>query len=347
MSEGNPTPPNPTGAPGMPPGMPAIPGMPPGAFDFSAMQNLLNDPSIRTMAEQISEDPAFAQLTQTLQATLGDQAGGAGAAGAAAEGAPGAPQMDPAQYMQAMQGVMQNPAFMNMAERLGQQLMQDPSMANMFQGMASPSYREDMESKLKGLKDDPELAPILADIEKGGPATMMKYWNDPNVLGKLGQAFGGMMGPGMVPPTGEETSGTPKEEVEEDGEEEEEEELNVHSAASTGDHESLALLIKEGADKDMADEEGRTALHFACGYAEMKCAQVLLDAGANADAVDKKNNTALHYAAGYGQKECVEMLIKAGASCTLRNLDGKTPSDVAKLNNQTEVTKILEKDIFL
>jgi hypothetical protein len=49
-----------------------------GAFDFSAMQNLLNDPSIRVMAEQIAEDPAFAQLTKTLQASMGG-AEGAGA----------------------------------------------------------------------------------------------------------------------------------------------------------------------------------------------------------------------------------------------------------------------------
>jgi hypothetical protein len=47
-----------------------------GAFDFSAMQNLLNDPSIRVMAEQIAEDPAFAQLTKTLQASMGGAEGG-------------------------------------------------------------------------------------------------------------------------------------------------------------------------------------------------------------------------------------------------------------------------------
>lgn len=52
------------------------------AFDFSAMQNLLNDPSIRTMAEQIAEDPAFAQLTKTLQSSLAGQGGEAAAAGA-------------------------------------------------------------------------------------------------------------------------------------------------------------------------------------------------------------------------------------------------------------------------
>ena len=55
------------------------------------------------------------------------------------------------------------------------------------QGMNSPDHRADLEKKMSELKEDPELAPILEEIEKGGPATMMKYWNDPRVLGKLGK----------------------------------------------------------------------------------------------------------------------------------------------------------------
>jgi ankyrin repeat protein len=43
----------------------------------------------------------------------------------------------------------------------------------------------------------------------------------------------------------------------------------------------------------------------------------------------------------------VELLMKHGASCTLRNLDSKTPVDVAKLNNQTEVAGLLEQNVFL
>jgi len=35
-------------------------------------------------------------------------------------------------------------------------------------------------------------------------------------------------------------------------------------------------------------------------------------------------------------------------SCrTLQNLDGKTPIDVAKLNNQDDVLKLLEKHAFV
>ena len=74
----------------------------------------------------------------------------------------------------------------------------------------------------------------------------------------------------------------------------------------------------------------------------MKCAEMLIDAKANADAVDKNKNTPLHYAAGYGGADVVKLLVDAGASVTLRNLDGKSPLDVAKLNDQEDVVQALE-----
>jgi hypothetical protein len=45
---------------------------------------------------------------------------------------------------------------------------------------------------MKSLKDDPEMGEIFAELESGGPAAMMKYWNDPNVLKKLGDTMGGV-----------------------------------------------------------------------------------------------------------------------------------------------------------
>eukprot|EP00850_Spirogloea_muscicola_P001779 SM000006S19544 [mRNA] locus=s6:1380678:1383442:+ [translate_table: standard] len=301
-------------------------------LDFSAMSGLMNDPSIKEMAEQIAKDPTFTQMAQSLQNSVKTDGG--------------VPHIDPQAYVQTMQQVMANPQFMQMAERLGSSLMQDPQMANMMQQMQNPLYKQQLESRMAALREDEELKPILEELETGGPGAMMKYWNDPVVMSKIGKAMG--VPPGMP---GASAPGLAEEGDEE--EEEEEEELEVHAAASSGDLETLKVLLAEGSDKDVKDGEGRTALHFACGYGEVKCAEALLDAFASVDAVDKNNNTALHYAAGYGRAECVELLLSHGASVyvtlhsTLRNLDGKTPTDVATLNKQDEVLKLLQKDVFL
>nr|DAD34002.1 TPA_asm: hypothetical protein HUJ06_004642 [Nelumbo nucifera] len=298
------------------------------SFDFSAMSNVLNDPVIKELAEQIAKDPAFTQMAEQLQKSVRGTSDD------------GIPDFDTQQYYSTMQQVMQNPQFMTMAERLGNALMQDPSMSGMLENLVNPSHK-DLEERMSRIKEDPSLKPILEEIESGGPAAMMKYWNDPVVLQKLGQAMG-LAVPGEAA-TSADLSG-PDEGEEETGNEDE---SSVHHTASIGDVEGLKNLLASGADKDEQDSEGRTALHFACGYGEVKCAQVLLEAGATVDALDKNKNTALHYAAGYGRKECVAILLENGAAVTLQNLDGKTPIDVAKLNNQQEVLKLLEKDAFL
>lgn len=304
-------------------------GMPSNAFDFSAMAGILNDPSIKELAEQIASEPTFKQMAEQLQKN---------SQGASSDGIP---RLDPQQYFSAMQQLMQNPQFMVTAERLGNALMQDPSMSSMLQNFVSAPNKQQLEERIARIKEDPSLKPVLDEIENGGPAAMMKYWNDPEVLHKLGLAMG--VGPSEEAATAAaELAG--QEEEEEGGYEDE---SIVHQTASVGDVEGLKNALAAGADKNEEDSEGRTALHFACGYGEVECACILIEAGAKVDALDKNKNTALHYAAGYGRKECVALLLDNGAAVTLQNLDGKTPIEVAKLNKQEEVLKLLEKDAFL
>ncbi|GIL43221.1 hypothetical protein Vafri_1023 [Volvox africanus] len=326
------------------PGMP--PGGPGGAFDFSALQSALNDPSIKQMAEQIANDPSFKEIAKQMQESFGAMMGNMGAGGearAAPAGMPpgmppGAfpPNFDPSKYMEAMQNMFQNPGFMQMAEKLGKTIIEaDPNMANMMKAMQDPEYKTKVEDALKGLKDDPELKPILDELESQGPAAMMKMWNNPEVLSKLGKAMGGVFDFAGALEGGEEEG----EGEEGDGAIEE----TVHAAASAGDVDLLKKLVAEGANVDEADEEGRTALHFAAGYGEIECVKVLIEAKAKLDAVDTNQNTALHYAAGYGQAESVKLLLESGADRTAKNLDGKTALEVAELNEQADVIAALKE----
>ena len=341
-------------------------------MDMSGLANVLNDPSIREMAQSISQDPSFQEMAKSLQG-LGAAGGAAGAAAGGMPGGmppgmppgmagmmggmggPGGAGMNPAQYQQMMGEVMKNPQFMKMAENLGKQLMGNPQMAQTMQQMQAPDYQAKVKEKMESLKEDPELAEMIKDIETGGPSAMMKYWNDPEKLQQLGKAmgpgFGGLPPGGLAAVEGEGAAEGDEEEGEEgeEGEEDEEdEELSLHSCASAGDYEGLAELLKEeGVDANEKDAEGRTALHFSCGYGEIKCAELLIEAGADAAAVDRNKNTPLHYAAGYGRKDATELLVKAGASCTALNSDGKSPVDVAKLNKQADVVAAMEQASFL
>ena len=51
-----------------------------------------------------------------------------------------------------MQSVMQNPHFTQMAEQMGQKMMQDPGMGAMMRQMSDPAARQTMEAKLKGAR---------------------------------------------------------------------------------------------------------------------------------------------------------------------------------------------------
>lgn len=51
----------------------------------------------------------------------------------------------------------------------------DPKMAGMMQSMQDPAYKSKVEDALKSLKEDPDLKPMLDELETAGPAAMMKW----------------------------------------------------------------------------------------------------------------------------------------------------------------------------
>lgn len=133
-------------------------------------------------------------------------------------------------------------------------------MASLMASMQSPDAASSIESRLASLKEDPELAPVLKEIETGGPTAMMKYWNDPTVLEKLSKAMGGAFG-GAAALGG---AGAAAAAAGEDGEKEAAADGDVDGAPATvleaatkGDSDALQKLLDGGADCNEADEEER------------------------------------------------------------------------------------------
>ncbi|PNW70016.1 hypothetical protein CHLRE_17g702200v5 [Chlamydomonas reinhardtii] len=244
----------------------------------------------------------------------------------------GAPQMTPEQ-MQAMQQAMKDPAFAKRMQEM-QEMMKRPEVQQQMAAMQAAMQNQALQQRMASLKDDPEFADIFADIQKGGMQALMKYYNDPEFLAKLGDKLGdvapavGAPAAAVRPPPAAAAAAAPTEAPEIN---------NIRDAAKYGDEEAVEDFIAIGKDLNEPDAQGRTALHYSVAYDHPVIAKMLVDEGANLEARDSLNNTPLHYAAGYGRVALARMLLDAGADKTVQNNTGKTPIDLAKLDGRNPI----------
>ena len=83
----------------------------------------------------------------------------------------GGAEAQPEKAFAAMQQLYQNPQFLQMAEKIGQTMLeQNPLM----RAMLDPERRDAMQGKFEELKKDPELASVMEELETGDPQAMMK-----------------------------------------------------------------------------------------------------------------------------------------------------------------------------
>lgn len=112
----------------------------------------------------------------------------------------------------------------------------------------------------------------------------------------------------------------------------------LHEAASRGNSHFYILeyLLKQNANVNMCDNEGKTSLHHASEQGHYYIAQWLINNKARVNACDKEQQTPLHKAALKGHGDIVGLLTKAGANLTLWDKNGKTASHLVNRNNKND-----------
>ncbi|CAB0041394.1 unnamed protein product [Trichogramma brassicae] len=104
----------------------------------------------------------------------------------------------------------------------------------------------------------------------------------------------------------------------------------LHVALDNYNHRTAELLLKNGANPNLANKNGLTALHVIC-KATREDMNVLFDLcddkykPVQVDARDKSGNTPLHLALGRNNQKVVELLLRRGADLCAANAEGFTP----------------------
>ena len=125
--------------------------------------------------------------------------------------------------------------------------------------------------------------------------------------------------------------------------------LLLHCAALSGNAECLKYWLEEGespsADVNAVDLLGQSALHYAAFKGNLASILLLLKRGANPNlASEPEKSTPLHKACASGSIPCIEALLEAGALLDARDAEGATPLHKAAFSGHTQLVRLLQRN---
>lgn len=103
----------------------------------------------------------------------------------------------------------------------------------------------------------------------------------------------------------------------------------------------VRLLLEHGADPSQRTLAGTTVLHEAALGGSGEVIELLLAHGLDVNASDESRSTPLHYAASFGRVEAIKALLKNRADVHHKDSKGLTPLQVASRNGQEEAVTLL------
>lgn len=112
-------------------------------------------------------------------------------------------------------------------------------------------------------------------------------------------------------------------------------------AAIRGDIENIKILLRHGANPNIAPAKGDSPLQSAARAKSRDCVQLLLDAGAHVDFQGVVLMTALHIAATNGAVDVAELLLVHGADVDGQSQLGSTPLMFACVHGHYRITESL------
>lgn len=118
-------------------------------------------------------------------------------------------------------------------------------------------------------------------------------------------------------------------------------ETALHIAARGGMEHICTLLVRLGANPNMATAEGLTSLHLAALNGHRLCVKVLVLFGAQINTADLEGDRPIHWAVRGSQPVILSTLIDLGCDLTARNIDGESALDLAIQNRDQKCTQVL------
>lgn len=117
--------------------------------------------------------------------------------------------------------------------------------------------------------------------------------------------------------------------------------LSFIQAAESGDTDTVLQWLKDGADINTRDEQGRTPILAATHGNKVVTVRALIEAGADINLQDDIHDNPFLYAGAEGLLDIVKLLIDAGADPAITNRYGGTALIPASEHGYVEVVQVL------